>query len=64
VVHQTLDPLIVAGTWLAAGGVVYGAVKSLKRLRKSRTAELPSHVEQDPCRASFNAAALHHGHRG
>jgi hypothetical protein len=36
VVHQTLDPLIVAGTWLAAGGVVYGAVKSLKRLGKSR----------------------------
>jgi hypothetical protein len=36
VVHQTLDPLIVAGPWLAAGGVVYVAVRSLKRLRKSR----------------------------
>jgi len=30
-VHQTLDPIIVAGPWLAAGGVVYVGLRALRR---------------------------------
>jgi hypothetical protein len=31
VVHQTMDPIIVAGPWLLAGGVVFLAMRSLIR---------------------------------
>jgi hypothetical protein len=31
VVHQTMDPIIVAGPWLLAGGVVFLAVRALIR---------------------------------
>ena len=34
-VHQTLDPIIVAGPWLAAGGLVYVGLRAL-RSRRSR----------------------------
>jgi hypothetical protein len=30
-VHQTLDPIIVAGPWLAAGGLVYVGLRALRR---------------------------------
>ena len=33
VVHQPLDPVIVAGPWVLAGGVVYSAVRALRRRR-------------------------------
>jgi hypothetical protein len=32
--HQPLDPIIVAGPWLVAGGAVYAAVKALARHRR------------------------------
>jgi hypothetical protein len=34
-VHQTLDPIIVAGPWLAAGGVVYVGLRALRRSRRA-----------------------------
>ena len=33
VVHQPLDPVIVAGPWVLAGGVVYSAIRALRRRR-------------------------------
>jgi hypothetical protein len=36
VVHQTMDPIIVAGPWLLAGGVVFLAVRSLIRSGRSK----------------------------
>jgi hypothetical protein len=33
VVHQPLDPILVAGPWVLAGGVVYSAVRALRRRR-------------------------------
>ena len=36
VVHQTMDPIIVAGPWLLAGCVVFLAVKSLIRSARSK----------------------------
>jgi hypothetical protein len=35
-VHQTMDPIIVAGPWLLAGGVVFLAVRSLIRSGRSK----------------------------
>ena len=32
-VHQPLDPVIVAGPWVLAGGVVYSAIRALRRRR-------------------------------
>ena len=32
-VHQPLDPIIVAGPWVLAGGVVYSAIRALRRRR-------------------------------
>jgi hypothetical protein len=37
VVHHTLDPLIVAGPWLLAAGLVFLAVRSLIRSTRSKT---------------------------
>jgi hypothetical protein len=37
VVHQMMDPIIVAGPWLLAGGVVFLAVRSLIRSDRSKT---------------------------
>ena len=34
-VHQPLDPIIVAGPWLAAGGLVYVGVRALRRSRRA-----------------------------
>jgi hypothetical protein len=34
-VHQTLDPIIVAGPWLAAGGLVYVGLRALRRSRRA-----------------------------
>jgi hypothetical protein len=34
-VHQPLDPVIVAGPWLAAGGVVYVGLRALRRSRRA-----------------------------
>jgi len=34
-VHQPLDPVIVAGPWLLAGALAYGGVKKLTRLMRS-----------------------------
>jgi hypothetical protein len=31
-VHQTLDPLVVAGPWLAAGGVAWFLIRRLRRV--------------------------------
>jgi hypothetical protein len=33
--HQPLDPVIVAGPWLVAGGAVYAAARALARRRRS-----------------------------
>ncbi len=33
--HQALDPVIVAGPWLVAGGLAYAAAKRLWRVRNS-----------------------------
>jgi hypothetical protein len=33
--HQTLDPIIVAGPWILAGGVAYLAAKALRNARRS-----------------------------
>jgi hypothetical protein len=35
VVHQSLDPVIVGGPWLLAGGVAYTVVKRLRRRRRA-----------------------------
>jgi hypothetical protein len=35
-VHQPLDPIIVAGPWLAAGGLVYVGLRALRRSRRAR----------------------------
>jgi hypothetical protein len=32
--HQWLDPLIVAGPWVAAGGLAYAATRALRRKRR------------------------------
>jgi hypothetical protein len=32
--HQPLDPIIVAGPWVLAGGLVYVAAKALGRRRR------------------------------
>jgi hypothetical protein len=37
VAHHTMDPIIVAGPWLLAGGVVFLAMKSLIRMGRRRT---------------------------
>jgi hypothetical protein len=37
-VHQTLDPVIVAAPWLIAGGVAYSVVKRVARRRRARLA--------------------------
>jgi hypothetical protein len=34
-VHQPLDPIIVAGPWLAAGGLVYVGVRALRSFRRA-----------------------------
>jgi hypothetical protein len=34
VVHQWLDPVIVAGPWLAAGGLAYAGLRAIRRSRK------------------------------
>jgi hypothetical protein len=34
-VHQTLDPVIVAGPWIAAGGLVYVGLRALRRSRRA-----------------------------
>ena len=34
-VHQPLDPIIVAGPWLAAGGLVYVGLRALRRSRRA-----------------------------
>jgi len=36
VVHQTMDPIIVVGPWLLAGGVVFLAARSLIRSARSK----------------------------
>ena len=33
--HQPLDPIIVAGPWLAAGGLVYVGLRALRRSRRA-----------------------------
>jgi hypothetical protein len=33
--HQPLDPVIVAGPWLLAGGLAYAAVRALFRPRRA-----------------------------
>ena len=35
-VHQPLDPIIVAGPWLAAGGLAYAGVRRIVRARRRR----------------------------
>ena len=32
--HQPLDPVVVAGPWLLAGGLVYTAVRAVARSRR------------------------------
>jgi hypothetical protein len=32
--HQPLDPVIVAGPWIVAGGLAYAAVRALTRSRR------------------------------
>jgi hypothetical protein len=34
--HQLLDPIIVAGPWVAAGGVAFSAVRAVVRRRRRR----------------------------
>ena len=34
-VHQPLDPIIVAGPWLAAGGLIYVGLRALQRSRRA-----------------------------
>jgi hypothetical protein len=35
-VHQPLDPIIVAGPWLAAGGLAYAGLRALRRRSRRR----------------------------
>jgi hypothetical protein len=34
-VHQPLDPIIVAGPWLAAGGLAYAGIRAIRRARRA-----------------------------
>ena len=36
VLHQALDPAIVAGPWIAAGGLAYAGVRAIRRARRGR----------------------------
>jgi hypothetical protein len=35
VLHQSLDPLIVAGPWLAAGGLAYAGLRAIRKARRA-----------------------------
>jgi hypothetical protein len=38
-VHQPLDPIIVAGPWLAAGGLAYVGLRAIRRSRRGSAAK-------------------------